>query len=243
MSAFSVLFNLLQPAEIRMVWQFCPVCLGKRPFVRLSNNEIAIRCCGCRSSVVTLAIASTITSECPELTNLQVYELSARGPLLGFLRRHSRAVTCSEYFPEIASGDYKGHVLCQDVQNLSFADQSFDLCTSTDVFEHVHDDVTGFAQVCRVLKPGGKFIFTVPLINGPTIERAVLQDDGSILHLQPPEYHGDPVSESGRILAFRNYGQDICDRLRAAGFPTARIVSPELPDFWGISRQVVVADK
>ena len=53
--------------------------------------------------------------------------------------------------------------MCQDVQHLTFDDAEFDICTSTEVFEHVPDDIKGFKEIYRVLKDDGVFIFTVPI--------------------------------------------------------------------------------
>jgi SAM-dependent methyltransferase len=40
------------------------------------------------------------------------------------------------------------------------------------VFEHVPDDARGFSELRRVLRPGGKMLFTVPLFDAPdTVDR------------------------------------------------------------------------
>jgi len=49
-----------------------------------------------------------------------------------------------------------------DIINLPFTNESFDVVTCFDVFEHVPDDVRAFHEVHRVLKPGGLLVFTVP---------------------------------------------------------------------------------
>lgn len=43
-----------------------------------------------------------------------------------------------------------------------FPSQSFDLCVSNFVLEHVLDPATHFREVARVLKPGGKYCFRTP---------------------------------------------------------------------------------
>jgi SAM-dependent methyltransferase len=48
--------------------------------------------------------------------------------------------------------------------NLPFADASFDLAVSLDVFEHIDNDVAAMADVRRVLRPGGRLIATVPAL-------------------------------------------------------------------------------
>jgi SAM-dependent methyltransferase len=148
----------------------------------------------------------------------RVYEMSSRGALCRYLRRSFADVTVSELFDDVRPGDYRDGVQCQDAQRLTYPDAAFDLVTSTEVFEHVPDDRRAFAEVHRVLRPGGHVVFTVPLLDaGSTLERARLQD-GAVVHVLPPEYHGDRLRGRGRVLAFRTYGPDIVDRLRGAGF-------------------------
>lgn len=45
---------------------------------------------------------------------------------------------------------------------LAFADASFDVAVCCDILEHLEDDDLGFAEVLRVLRPGGVAIVTVP---------------------------------------------------------------------------------
>ena len=45
---------------------------------------------------------------------------------------------------------------------LPFADNSFDLVALLDTIEHIPDEFGVLQEVCRVLKPGGKVILTVP---------------------------------------------------------------------------------
>jgi len=105
------------------------------------------------------------------------------------------------------------------IESLNFSTSTSDLVTSTEVFEHVPDDSKGFSEIYRVLKKDGYFIFTVPLSDNPkTVERCFLQPDGTIIHQLEPEYHGDRIRGQGRVLAFRNYGLDITERLESCGF-------------------------
>ncbi|MDJ0563908.1 MAG: class I SAM-dependent methyltransferase [Microcystis sp. M49629_WE12] len=150
--------------------------------------------------------------------------MSSRGALYKFLKGKFKNLYFSEYFDDVPLGLMKNSVVCQDVQNLllndeSFNDESFNLVTSTEVLEHVPDDSKGFSEIYRVLKKDGYFIFTVPLLDNPkTVERCFLQPDGTIIHQLEPEYHGDRIPGQGRVLAFRNYGLDITERLESCGF-------------------------
>jgi SAM-dependent methyltransferase len=147
-----------------------------------------------------------------------VYEMSAGGAFYRYLRRAFPHLTVSELFDDVPPGAFRGGVQCQDVQALTYADASFDVVTSTEVLEHVPDDCRAFAELHRVLRPGGVLVFTVPLMEAPaTLERARLEH-GAVVHLCRPEYHGDRLRGRRAVLAFRTYGLDILDRLRAAGF-------------------------
>ena len=42
------------------------------------------------------------------------------------------------------------------------ADASFDMIGSFDVIEHIEDDRAALAGIARCLRPGGKFVMTVP---------------------------------------------------------------------------------
>ena len=220
----------------------CPVC-GRTGFIKLDDNEMAVRCLRCRASAATLSFVSVLKGLLPDLSHRHVYELSSRGPLVGYLRRHAGKLTLSEYFDDVPPGQYKGEVQCQDVQQLTFPNDCFDVCTSTEVFEHVPHDLEGFREMHRVLKPGGLLLFTVPMAGAEkTVERARLVE-GRVEHLLPPEYHGDRIRGSAAVLCFRNYGTDILDRLVAAGFGCRRLVRGEDVTGWGFDRQVVVARK
>jgi len=52
-----------------------------------------------------------------------------------------------------------------DACNIPYADNTFDVVVAFDVLEHVKDDAKMVSEIQRVLKPGGKFIFTVPAFN------------------------------------------------------------------------------
>lgn len=234
-------FQTIKWRECGVRYGHCPVCGGKRIIVRLYRNEIGIRCLACRSTSVTMSLVSVLRLQVPDLAAKEVYELSSRGPLVHFLKNACAKLTCSEYLEGVEPGEYANGVQCQDVQCLTFADNSFDVCTSTEVFEHVPDDLAGFAEIRRVLKPGGMFIFSVPVFPSPvTLERARLQQ-GKIEHLRPPQFHSDPVRAHNDILVFRDYGRDILQRLRQSGFAKARFIRPEPPTPFGCNRPIISA--
>ena len=218
----------------------CPFC-RITGFVKYGDNEFAIRCLRCGSNAVTLAIGSVLFREAPCLAGQHVYEISSRSALVRCLQKHAGRVTFSQYFEDVPLGRFRDGVQCQDVQRLTFPDDSFDICTSSEVFEHVADDAKGFQELRRVLKPGGLLLFTVPLSGkSRTLERARLTEHG-IEHFVEPAYHDDPILGPRTALAFRDYGLDILDRLTLAGFSQCRLVRAKDVSGWGFTRSVVVA--
>lgn len=190
------------------------------PIIRIDSTLFGTRCISCRSTQIHRAVGLTITS-LNLSQKIDVYELSSRGALFKFLKNRFERFYFSEFFDDIPSGQKKNGIPCQDVQALKLKDSSFDLITSTEVFEHVPNDIKGFAEIYRVCRTGGYFIFTVPLTDNPkTVERAFLKSDGSIEYILPPEYHGDRIRGKNRVLAFRNYGMDIKEKLISVGFTT-----------------------
>ncbi len=113
----------------------------------------------------------------------------------------------------------------EDVTALSFRDRTFDAIVSMDVLEHVPDYHRALGEFARVLRPGGVLVLTVPFYDdqAESTVLARIAADGSIDHLQPAEYHGDPVSSSG-ALCFHHFGWDLLDAMRANGFSKAEVL-------------------
>ena len=232
--------GMLRPAQLRLRREACSLC--RFPLlVRLRAEEMGVRCPRCGASAVTQSLVDVLDQLELDLAHSKVYELSAQGALVKFLRRRCRSLTLSEYFDGISPGDWHDGIRCQDVQALTHADASFDLCTSTEVFEHVEDDAAGFREMLRVLRPGGHLVFTVPLDTGqPTVERTAVEN-GVRRNILPPEYHADRY-RGAQVFCYRTYGVDIVDRLRESGFAEAQIRMPRSTLF-GFARPVVCARK
>ncbi len=62
---------------------------------------------------------------------------------------------------EIAAERLVG-VLRGDARRLPFPDATFDVVITSEVLEHIQDDVAAIAEMVRVLAPGGRFAGTVP---------------------------------------------------------------------------------
>ena len=100
----------------------------------------------------------------------------------------------------------------EDLENQTFADETFDLVISQDVMEHIFNPEKAFSEIARTLKPGGAHIFTVPIVNKqkPSRVRATLEVNGEINYLEEAQYHGNPVNPKGSLVT-RDWGYDICN--------------------------------
>lgn len=242
LSTFFKLIHNIEWKDLAVCSSYCPLCHGKRLIIRLHKSDIGVRCLHCRATAVTMSLVAVLQEMSPDLHTQEVYELSSRGPLVRYLKQSCRRLLCSEYYDDTAPGEVKNGVLCQDVQHLTFSENSFDICSSTEVFEHVPDDRKGFAEIFRVLRPGGLLIFTVPLSdNRRTIDRAVLVNEDTVEYLHPPQYHSDTIRGTGEVLVYRDYGLDIVDRLVEVGFCSVELLKAKRSLPWEYNSWVITA--
>lgn len=68
----------------------------------------------------------------------------------------------------------------EDIQKLSFKDQSYDLVLCNHVIEHVPNDAAAFSEIYRILKKSGKAIITIPgdFRRKKTVYFATLENNG-----------------------------------------------------------------
>lgn len=130
----------------------------------------------------------------------------------------------------------------QNLEALTFPDNSFDIVVTSDVIEHVRLDYRAHQEIRRVLKPGGVYLFTVPHFRDrrDTFNRVAVMDPADPakdMFLTEKEYHGDANADDGRALSYRAYGTDLDETLQRLGFtvdygktdfPLAGIMNTEL---------------
>jgi SAM-dependent methyltransferase len=104
--------------------------------------------------------------------------------------------------------NYQGNILKEDITQLHFSDNYFDIILCSHVLEHVVDDQLAMSELHRVMKKDGWGIMQVPV----DYARKNTYEDFRV------------TSEEGREKAFgqkdhvRLYGKDFKERLLKAGF-------------------------
>jgi SAM-dependent methyltransferase len=197
-------------------------------------------CPRCGSVPRERALSYCIALFAPAWQKMRIHESSPvlRGASLK-LKASASDYLGTYYFPDVPPGDTKNGNRCENLESLTFADDSIDLHVSQDVLEHVFHPDRAFREIARTLRPGGMHIFTVPLVNKekPTEVCARLGPDGAIEHLREPEYHGNPISDQGALVVHR-WGYDICDFIfKSSGLFTKMVVIDSLE--WGIRAEYI----
>lgn len=153
----------------------------------------------------------------------QVYHVGHFSPFHHWLSKRIPNVTSSQYEIGRKPGEIVNNIRYEDLTCLSFKDATFNSLICMEILEHIPDYTPALQEMARVLVPGGRAFLSFPWLHKDTYEhliRAELKPDGSINHILPPEYHGDPAKQE-KILSFRSFGWKILDELRAAGFSSA----------------------
>jgi hypothetical protein len=164
-------------------------------------------------------------------------------PLYNTLVARHPGLLGSEYSEDAEPGEpfetAWGEVRNEDVTALTFYDRQFHAVLSFDVLEHVPDYRKALQEFHRVLTTGGQLMLSVPFLFGEeTRVLARLDGNGEIEHLEEPVYHGDPVSEQG-VLCFYEFGLDLLEEMKAAGFNDAFAICYWAPEWGYIMPQVL----
>jgi DNA-directed RNA polymerase subunit RPC12/RpoP len=180
----------------------CPVCRRRVVFVALTDwHRDTYECMRCGSIPRQRALMQVLEEVAPQWRELRIHESSPDGASSRRLARECRGYDASQYWPDVAPGATRDGVRCEDVTRLTFDDESLDLFITQDVFEHVLHPERGFAEIARVLRPGGLHVFTVPWYRWkPTLTRTRAGADGGLEHLEPPDYHANPVDPAGSLV-------------------------------------------
>lgn len=148
--------NKIEP--VKQEHGFCPICQKETIFV--SYDQITIRnnyrCVHCQSMPRERSLFIMLEEIEPEWRNKNIHESSPAGVLSDYLKKNCRTYTSSYFYEDKPLGEIIGdNITNQNLENLTFPDESFDIVITQDVFEHVNEPDKAFREVCRVLKKGG----------------------------------------------------------------------------------------
>jgi SAM-dependent methyltransferase len=204
--------------------------------------------CECQLNNRTRASIQILEETLGAQRGAQIYIAEMVTPLFQTLAKRFSNLTGSEYLGTkvpFGASDERG-VRNESITKLTFASNSFQFVLNFDVLEHIPNPEHGLSEILRVLKPGGKLLLSVPFLpmQQQTQIRATLGDDGQILHLMEPQYHGDPVSDAG-CLCFQDFGWELLDQMRAIGYKNVQMLlywSDRL-GYYGVEQMVISAEK
>lgn len=194
----------------------CPICDARTEFY--ADNDWYrdhLFCARCPKSSIPRerALMLVLRRLKPNWRFLKIHESSPapRGVSL-LLAEQCAHYTASQFFPGVEPGAMHNGFRCEDLEHQTFPDQFFDVVITQDVMEHVFRPDLAYREIYRTLRPGGLHIHTTPIYAGlaKTECKAQMSPDGTITHLTPPEYHGNPINSSGSLVTF-HYGHDLPD--------------------------------
>lgn len=186
------------------------------------NHRESDYCHQCGSSLRSRSLAQAIMRCYPESKTkyfvnwvewakkkgLAIAEINYCGQLHPFLARNPGTIT-SQYREHTLRGriaNWLNGIRAEDITDLSYKSDSFDLVLHSEVLEHVDDTKKALKECQRILKPNGFCLFTVPLIPNRTTKRRARLERKTIRYYGKPSYHGSGEEDN---LVFWEFGGDM----------------------------------
>jgi SAM-dependent methyltransferase len=195
---------------------FCPICRQETRFIAKYNwfrDHLICTSCPGGSVPRERALMKVIEEIVPNWRRQCIHESSPlnRGTSM-ILARECVDYVPTHLFPCVALGENVNGVRCENLEQQTFKDATFDVVVTQDVMEHVFQPERAYQEIARTLKRGGVHIHTTPIYKDQVKTRICARRllDGSVEHVEPPEYHGNPISESGSLVTVK-FGYDIAD--------------------------------
>jgi SAM-dependent methyltransferase len=167
-------------------------------------------CLSCHSIPRNRALLKVLGQHFPSWRDLRIHESSPGGPSSDKIRRECQKLVATQFFSDVPRGELRDGQQSENLESLTFQDNSFDLVITQDVFEHILRPERAFAEIARTLRPDGAHVFTVPYYRGKkTVIRAQAKASGGIEHLMEPDYHLNPIDPAGSLV-ITEWGDEIC---------------------------------
>jgi SAM-dependent methyltransferase len=228
------------PRRLEELWGLSPglaEALARKESCDCASCGAKLRCRRIAQAVLGLypvgdppAPASSLAqwAEDARIQGLRVAEINRIDGVHDVLRRLPH-FDASDYRPGADPGAVVEGVRSEDLTRLTYPDAGFDLVLTSETLEHVPDLGAALGEIRRVLAPGGRHVFTVPLLPQTlrTFPRAVVRPDGSVEDRARRIAH--PGGDWGYPV-FTEFGADLPDLLRRAGFEVDVLFGPTRED-------------
>lgn len=195
---------------------YCPICHAPTAFRSYGpwhrDHLICVNCPG-YSVPRERALMLMLERLRPDWRDLAIHESSpAPRGISALLRMQGRHYSTSQFFPDAVPGAYRDGVRCEDLEALTFSDESLDVLLTQDVMEHVFNPEAVYREAYRVLRAGGLYLHTTPVSQNMAVSKRAAQKmpGGEVEHLLPAEYHGNPIDDAGSLVTFY-WGLDLPD--------------------------------
>ena len=209
---------------VKKAFGYCPCCGKSTLFVAFGHwFRDEYKCIRCRSIPRQRAIVDVIAGRFKDWKSLNIHESSPCGPTFDMMKKVCTNYSYSYFYPDKQLGEVigdGGKMTNQNLEALSFPDNSFDLFITQDVFEHINEPQKALKEIYRCLKPGGCHIFTVPIYPFIETRPRIKVENGRAVPIMEEQYHGNPISEKGSLVTY-DWGGDIARVIDSvAGFKT-----------------------
>lgn len=198
---------------IKISFGKCPCCGTWTLFKSHDYNyREYYQCIRCGSNPRQRAIIKVIQDLYPNWLEQIIHESSPGGSTFQKMRHECKNYSYSYFYPQKELGeplDKSNQITNQNLESLSFPDESFDLFITQDVLEHINEPLKALKEIYRCLKPGGSHIFTVPISLFQTTKPRIKMENGKAIPIVKEVYHGNPISEKGSLVTYDWGGEDI----------------------------------
>ena len=124
---------------------------------------------------------------------------------------------------------------CAAMEDLQFADSSFDIVLSSLAFHYVRDFEPLVAHIARWVRPGGNFVFSVehPVFTAYGTQDWVYDENGHILHFPVDNYYYEGEREAvflgEKVIKYHRTLTTYLNTLLRSGFVLRQVIEPQPP--------------
>lgn len=211
---------------VRVYGGFCPCCKENTLFLSFDYwLRDHYKCLLCDSIPRQRALMKVLEDEMPGWRDMAIHESAPIGNIFQILKQQCPGYTYSYWYESEPLGmELKSGGTNQNLENLTFEKEMFDIFITQDVLEHIDRPEKALAEITRTLKKGGVHIFTTPLYPFKKTTARIKMNGNQRELILPPIYHGNPISNDGALVTYEWGGCDFLEILDKATGMESKIV-------------------